>query len=152
MTLQRQVSPIPPGRYWITVLGDNIREFDSWVADMAGAVVLESSSLDRAELPHDPFGRHTGPPAQFVIFRVPEGRAPFLNAIQFGFPSLAPPNVKDVRDVEQTPNPEDLPNPFGLPDLSGIAGMVLLALVLSAASQAGSLFGGGGRRARRLLS
>ncbi len=91
---QREVSPIPPGRYWITVLGrDNMADFDAWIRDMHGAVQIETSSLDQ----------QASPPVQFVIFNVPAGRMPFLNASQFGFPSFAPPNVTSIQDVEQSP-------------------------------------------------
>jgi len=91
---QREVSPIPPGRYWIMVLGrGNMRDFDAWIRDMHGAVQIEASSLDQ----------EADPPAQFVIFNVPAGRMPFLNAAQFGFPSFAPGEVRSVQDVEQSP-------------------------------------------------
>ena len=94
MAEQREVSPIPPGRYWITVLGrDNMADFDAWIRDMHGAVSIEASSLDQ----------QANPPVQFVIFNVPAGRMPFLNAHQFGFPSFAPPNVTSIQDVEQSP-------------------------------------------------
>lgn len=91
---QREVSPIPPGRYWITVLGrDNMADFDAWIRDMHGAVRIEASSLDQ----------EANPPVQFVIFNVPPGRMPFLNPHQFGFPSFAPAAVTSVQDVEQSP-------------------------------------------------
>lgn len=94
MAQQREVSPIPPGRYWITVLGrDNMADFDAWIRDMHGAVQIEAASLDQ----------QANPPVQFVIFNVPAGRMPFLNPHQFGFPSFAPPNVTSIQDVEQSP-------------------------------------------------
>jgi len=94
MAQQTEVSPIPAGRYWITVLGrDNMADFDAWIRDMHGAVKIEASSLDQ----------EANPPVQFVIFNVPAGRMPFLNAHQFGFPSFAPPNVTSIQDVEQSP-------------------------------------------------
>lgn len=94
MAEQREVSPIPPGRYWITVLGrDNMADFDAWIRDMHGAVRIEAASLDQ----------QADPPVQFVIFNVPAGRMPFLNPHQFGFPSFAPPNVTSIQDVEQSP-------------------------------------------------
>lgn len=94
MAQQREVSPIPPGRYWITVLGrDNMADFDAWIRDMHGAVQIEAASLDQ----------QANPPVQFLIFNVPAGRQPFLNAHQFGFPSFAPPNVTSIQDVEQSP-------------------------------------------------
>lgn len=93
-TLQRQVSPIPPGRYWMFVLGQlSIDEFGTWVRDMAGAVKVRTAEEDR----------EASPPALFVIFEVPEGRAPFLNAAQFGLPSVAPPSVQSAQDVTSVP-------------------------------------------------
>jgi hypothetical protein len=101
MALQREVSPIPPGRYWIIVESQNIRDFDNWLRDMQGGVRVEAASLDTS-----------GPKAsQFLIFNVPAGRSPFLNAQQFGFPSLAPPNIRSREDAisnDFEPNPEDL--------------------------------------------
>lgn len=91
---QNQISPIPAGRYWISVLGEhNIRDFDHWIKDMAGGVRVEHSSLDQDAKPIH----------LFVIFRVPEGRAPFLNGAMFGAPNHAPPEVQSVQDVEQSP-------------------------------------------------
>jgi hypothetical protein len=98
----RDVSPIPPGRYWITIQGAGlIRDFDTWLREMRGAVRVQTSSLDQS-----------GPqPLAFVIFNVPEGRAPFLNAQQFGFPNTAPPEVTsfdDVRGVTFDKDPLDV--------------------------------------------
>src|SRR3990172_86287 len=102
MALQREVSPIPPGRYWILVESPNIRDFDDWLRDMHGAARVEAVSLDA------PAGHRA---SQFIIFNVPAGRMPFLNAHQFGFPSFAPPNIQSRQDVIQTElvkNPEDV--------------------------------------------
>lgn len=102
MALQREVSPIPPGRYWIIVNGPSIADFDAWLRDMRGAVRVEATSLDSST---------RGKASQFIIFRVPEGRFPFLNAVQFGFPSFAGPEITSVQDVVQLPvekNPEDV--------------------------------------------
>ena len=102
MALQREVSPIPPGRYWIIVNSPDIRDFDDWIRDMQGGVRVETVSLDA------PAGRKA---SQFIIFRVPEGRKPFLNAVQFGFPSFAGPEITSVQDVVNLPvekNPEDV--------------------------------------------
>lgn len=102
MALQREVSPIPPGRYWILVESENIRDFDDWLRDMRGAARVETAELDTTagEKAH-----------QFIIFRVPEGRMPFLNAFQFGFPSFAPASITSKQDVVQNElhkNPEDV--------------------------------------------
>lgn len=125
MTLQRNVSPIPPGRYWINVLGvDNMRDFQEWVRDMQGGVQIETVSLDE----------DASPPVEFVIFQVPEGRFPFLNAQLFGFPNFAPANVRTSADVEQSPK-ADIKSPlneiesFGSGLFSDAKALVLLALL-----------------------
>lgn len=126
MAEQREVSPIPPGRYWITVLGrDNMADFDAWIRDMHGAVQIEAASLDQ----------QADPPVQFLIFRVPAGRMPFLNPHQFGFPSFAPPNVTSIQDVEQSPV---VPGPIdrleqaarGAGELASEAVLLVLAVLL----------------------
>ena len=120
----REVSPIPPGRYWICVLGtEKQRLFDEWIRDMRGAVQVEATSLNDED-----------PSTEFVIFRVPEGRSPFLNAWEFGYPNTAPPEVTSLEDVEQRPEPTPDPlwNPGAwLPDLDGkTIALALLALFL----------------------
>lgn len=95
--MQREVSPIPPGRYWILVSGpDNIADFDAWIRDMQGAVRVETASLNQ----------RGSASVAFIIFRVPEGRFPFLNALQFGFPNFAGPEITSAQDVTQRPDPE----------------------------------------------
>lgn len=117
----REVSPIPPGRYWICVLGKAKQAaFDDWIRDMRGAVQVESTSLNDEE-----------PSTEFVIFNVPEGRYPFLNAWDFGYPNTAPAWVTQLTDVEQRPDPEPDPawNPGGwLPSLN-LDSKVILALL-----------------------
>lgn len=95
--MQREVSPIPPGRYWILLSGPgNIADFDVWLRDMQGAVRVETASLDQ----------RGSASSAFVIFNVPEGRFPFLNAAQFGFPNTAPPEITSRQDVVQRPDPQ----------------------------------------------
>lgn len=116
----REVSPIPPGRYWICVLGtDKQRAFDDWIRDMRGAVQVEATSLNDED-----------PSTEFVIFRVPQDRSPFLNAWEFGYPNTAPPEVTSLEDVEQRPEPTPDPlwNPGSwLPNIDG--GTITLALL-----------------------
>lgn len=101
MAMQRQVSPIPPGRYWLFINGpENIADFDAWLRDMAGAARVETTSL----------GKRGSDSVEFVIFNVPEGRAPFLNALQFGFPNFAGPEIRSVQDVVQ--RPDQVPDPL----------------------------------------
>lgn len=116
----REVSPIPPGRYWICVLGkEKQADFASWVQDMRGAVQIESASLNDEE-----------PSTEFVIFRVPDGRYPFLNSWEFGFPNTAPAWVTSLQDVEKTvePEPDPLWGGFKLPSLGIDSKLILAAL------------------------
>lgn len=118
--MQRQVSPIPPGRYWIAIVGkEKQRDFDLWIQDMRGGVKVETSSLNDED-----------PPTEFVIFNVPEGRSPFLDATYFGFPNFAPPNVHYLEDVEQThrePNLIDKPGSW-FPSLEGWETLALIVV------------------------
>ena len=132
VALQRQVSPIPPGRYWIIVDSPNIQDFDAWIRDMQGGVRVETVSLDA------PAGRRA---SQFIIFRVPEGRMPFLNAVQFGFPSFAGPEITSVQDVVQSElhkNPEDVAVDVirrageGAESLAGLLPLIVILLVAGA--------------------
>ena len=124
--MQREVSPIPPGRYWIEVVGkQNRADFANWLREMAGAVRVESSSLDQS-----------GPKSvEFVIFNVPGGRMPFLNALQFGFPNHAPAEITAQADVIQSPvTPGALEQAQALAEKAAegagqVAGLALLALL-----------------------
>lgn len=123
----REVSPIPPGRYWICVLGKQKQaDFDAWIRDMRGAVRVEATSLNDQT-----------PSTQFIVFRVPEGRAPFLDALYFGYPNTAPDWVTSIEQVEQHGPP--VPDPLAtgnwddwLPKLDSMTkALVILALVLA---------------------
>ena len=132
-SVQREVSPIPPGRYWIIVESQNIRDFDAWVRDMQGGVRIEAASLDA------PAGQKA---SQFLIFRVPEGRMPFLNALQFGFPNFAPPDVNsrdDVIALPLEPNPEDLLADSARRAAGAVGDFAGLALLLLLVVAAGAL-------------
>lgn len=135
--IERQVSPIPPGRYWMLISQPNIRDFDDWLRDMRGAVRVEATSLDSTR----------GRAVQFVIFTVPEGRMPFLNAEQFGFPNTAPPEITSVQDVVQLPlekNPEDVAVDVirkageSAEAFAGLVPLIVILLLAGAASAASS--------------
>lgn len=113
----------------MTIQGrEEIRDFDVWLREMSGAVRVESTEFDTS-----------GPkPVLFVVFRVPEGRAPFLNALQFGFPEHAPENITSRQQVEQSPpvqspleRAEELANQAAK-GAGSVAGLALLLLLLLA--------------------
>jgi len=126
MALQRQVSPIPPGRYWLLISGpENIADFDNWLRDMAGAARVETTSM----------GSRGSDAVEFVIFRVPEGRSPFLNALQFGFPNFAGPEIRSAQDVVQRPDePADpldrIPDPLEYAKEKAEQAAMLLGLII----------------------
>lgn len=97
--------PIPPGRYFMNVIGaENIKDFARDVKEQEGAIVVESSELDNTETPlENVLTNGVNPSSLFVIFKVPEGRAPFLNQQKYGFPTIAPVNVKTRDDTEKFP-------------------------------------------------
>jgi len=99
MKLERR-NPIPPGRYWIDVIGkENIDDFGAWIVEMQGAVRLVNSTEDR----------ESEPPQLWALFEVPEGRSPFIDQIKFGFPTTAPEGVNNKEDTEVGPSDEDEP-------------------------------------------
>src|SRR4030042_2506725 len=121
MAMVKEVSPIPPGRYWICVMGrDKQAAFDEWIRDMRGGIQVERSSLNDSV-----------PSTEFVIFTVPVGRSPFLNAWEFGYPNTAPPNVNSIEDVESGPAPT--PDPLSTPGawIPALGGHMALLLVLA---------------------
>jgi hypothetical protein len=97
MKLERR-NPIPPGRYWIDVIGkENIDDFGAWIIEMQGAVRLVTSTEDT----------ESEPPQLWALFEVPEGRSPFLDQQKFGFPTTAPEGVKNKEDTEQGGDDDD---------------------------------------------
>lgn len=91
--LERNVSPLPPGRYWIvTTSREQANDFRQWARDMAGAVEIELAEII-------PTGNFPTTGHVFFIFTVPPGRAPFLNAVEFGFPNVAPPSIREHEDI-----------------------------------------------------
>lgn len=119
MTLQREVNPLPVGRYWITVLDQpkgQLADFDEWLLN--ASVKVESSE-------HDPDAK---PPSTFIIFKV-TGSAAIFDAERFGFPNKAPANIKFRDDVEQAPEIEE-PNLGDALQFAKTAGKVAVGLVL----------------------
>jgi len=97
MKLERR-NPIPPGRYWIDVVGkENIADFGAWILEMQGAVRLVTSQEET----------EADPPTLWALFEVPEGRSPFIDQQKFGFPTTAPEGVSSREDTEVGPEDDD---------------------------------------------
>jgi hypothetical protein len=97
---QRQVSPLPRGRYWLDLSGQvPIEDFDQWLREVGtDQVKVESSSLDR----------DASPVNEFIIFTV-VGDAAFFPAERLGFPGFAPATVTDRQDILGAPAEEAEP-------------------------------------------
>jgi hypothetical protein len=92
MALERR-TPIPVGRYWIDVIGENIPAFDAWARE-SPQVVIEASELFEDDEPR----------REWVLFRT-TAPAAFENRL-FGFPTIADESVKTSGDTVQRPDPE----------------------------------------------
>lgn len=90
MSIERR-NPLPAGRYWIDTFGDNRPAFADW-SKSSGVKVVTTQSFD------------SDPPRDWFLFTV-ASPLPF-DAVKFGFPTIAPPEVKSAEDTVQKP---DLP-------------------------------------------
>jgi len=92
MTLERQ-NPLPVGRYWIDVQNAKAEEFNGFLASHKTTIHTEVTEGDGAE------GGTT-----FYIFSV--SKPVTWLPINFGFPTIAGPEIKSKSDTVQRP---DLP-------------------------------------------
>ena len=88
-------SPLPPGRYWITVTSsdsapDRMTHFLQWTASNAQTVIVDKT---------EPLGG--GVNGLFCIFTVLQPTA--WDARQFGFPNVAGPEIQTSDDTVQRP-------------------------------------------------
>lgn len=101
MTLQREVNPLPPGRYWLDVFEQPEGQTEEFLEFTRGGLVdVESTE----EFPAD----GTTPRRTFFLFRVKEPGAVF-NAEKFGFPNIAPDNIKSSADTALVPEVDATP-------------------------------------------
>ena len=121
MALERNVNPLPQGRYWITVLDQpegQISDFDDWLQSAPSSIKVESSEFDQ----------ESDPKSEFIIFRI-TGPAAVFDAARFGFPNKAPATIKHREDAEQAPDVEE-PGVADLLQFAKTAGKVAAGLVL----------------------
>lgn len=104
---QERRDPLPPGRYWITAMGDDaMAELDSWLVAHADKIHLEHSEYDPGEA-----GAFTNPmPHEFAVWTVvtpvPWASSGFK---ALGFPNTADADVQTEADTVQRPEPEHIP-------------------------------------------
>lgn len=122
MTLQRQVTPLPLGVYWLDIPEVEQASFNMWIQISPGVVVLKTVKEDEFE---------------WVLFEV---RAPTDLPEQFGFPNIAEKGRETNReDTERGPPPE--PDPFEeLPDIKDIKKGISTTLVLVGVGIAAAIY------------
>lgn len=128
MTVERNTNPLPDGRYWVELSDPARAKFDAWRADNKDGVKIETTESDE----------EASPPWSFYIFNV-KNRVPVpggtvsmnipvvWDAKSFGFPTIAPPNVKTRADAIQAPElPKDgtqtVSDLLGAPGAGGLLG------------------------------
>ena len=125
MALERR-NPLPPGRYWIDVFGDNRPRFTTWARQQKASVKVRVTESDV----------NSEPPREWHLFDV-SAPVPW-DAQTFGFPTVAEPEVQTSQDTVQRPPPEPepdlshvLPTPSDLATVGG--GLGMLALIIAGA-------------------
>lgn len=123
MTLERR-NPLPKGRYWVDMFGDNRELFNEWLTANRGLVhriSVESFPADDG-----------GPARDWSLFEVTGGpTGEFLPEwVGIGFPTIADSSVMSSSDTVTAPDVADLPKT----DLEKIGQILLIggALTLGA--------------------
>jgi hypothetical protein len=102
MALER-TNPLPVGRYWIDVNNSKTDEFNAFMASHKGSARVEVTEGDGSEEATEGNTSEKGG-TTFYIFTVSK---PFTwLSVNFGFPTIAGPNIKSKSDTIQSP---DLP-------------------------------------------
>jgi hypothetical protein len=101
LTLQREVNPLPAGRYWLDVFEQPEGQTADFLEFAQGGLVSVESSEEFA-------ADGTTPKRTFFIFRVKAPGAVF-DAQRFGFPNIAPEGIKNSADTALVPDVDPLP-------------------------------------------
>ncbi len=104
MALERR-NPVPPGRYWLDVFGDNRSLFMQWLkaanSDSAGNFVDNVVPVKYEQYPDEGAGRD---------WHLLEVKRPVAwNAVLFGYPTIAGGNVHTSEDTIIAPPPVEQP-------------------------------------------
>lgn len=130
MAVERR-DPLPPGRYWVYVLEDELVRWDEWARDHSATVHVVSSERKKKLSSYTPALFVTRPDLSIIM---DEAGAWFLFDVSaptpwvgFGFPTIVTdPAVRSSTDVEEAPDPE--PDDQLAKDIwKEIRGLILLA-------------------------
>jgi hypothetical protein len=108
--VEERTNPLPVGRYWIDVFGDNRAKMSTWLS----ANRLTVQAVDTESFAENP----GGPARDFYIFKVTAPTA--FDMKTFGFPDIAGATVNSSADTVQEPPPE----PSGTDQLQSVADTV----------------------------
>jgi len=103
-----KTDPLPPGRYWIDLYGDDKPAFDMWYAYHAETVKIEKTE-HYAKGGWDPLGINPlvkeKPEGDWIVFTVSEPTKWGMQK-QIGYPNVAGPDIQSASDTIQRPAPE----------------------------------------------
>ena len=130
MAVERR-DPLPPGRYWIYVLEDELEDWDEWARDHSGAVHVVASERQTTLSPYTPAVMATRPDGSiimdaagaWILFDV-MAPTPWVG---FGFPTIVTdPTITRSEQIVQAPAPD--PDDQLAKDVwDEVKGLVLLA-------------------------
>lgn len=136
MTIERR-NPLPAGRYWIDVVGDNFYVMEGWLKAVAPFVQVENQHLTPATgfdpgagpplLPGPDAVANSTPRIMFYIFRTSKA-LPWVGAV-LGFPNIAGPQIQTQADTTaRPPTPKGPLDDFfqNLPSGEGLGALALL--------------------------
>lgn len=118
MTLQREVNPLPAGRYWLDVFEQPEGQTADFLEFAQGGLVSVEATEEFA-----PDG--ATPKRTFFIFRVKEPGAAF-DAARFGFPNIAPESIKNSSDTALIPDVDPVPAGAALKVALAVGAVVLV--------------------------
>lgn len=130
MAVERR-DPLPPGRYWVYVLEDELEAFDEWAREHSPSVHVVASERKKKLSSYTPAIFVTRPDLSIIM---EEAGAWFLFDVTapvpwvgFGFPTIVTdPTITRSEQVEQAPEP--LPDDQLAKDVwDEVKGLVLLA-------------------------
>ncbi len=111
MSFERK-NPLPPGRYWLTVVGvEKIKAFSGLLnaATVLGVVVTENIELNGTSIDLEAVLQailgETGEPRAWYLFRVTGIGTFSIDQKTFGFANIATDNIHNQDDTVQKPDP-----------------------------------------------
>ena len=133
-----RTQPLPAGRYWIDVRGEQLDAWMAWIKANPGTVTVEHAEPVEVT----PF---IGPAVGITFFIFSTARPLQFDQRLFGFPSSAPADIKSANDTAQRPPTPSIKSEFIDPLLeqvqaaagSNLGRALLIGVLLYAFTKAG---------------